>query len=164
MTAGVSIDGVRVQAFEIPTDKPEADGTIAWNSTTLVLVEISGGGEIGVGYTYSGASVVELISGKLASAVKGKDALCPQAAWLAMQRSVRNLGREGLAATAISAVDSAIHDLKARLLGLPLFKMLGAYRYSVPIYGSGGFTSYSEGYRACKNRQTGDRRSREIVC
>jgi L-alanine-DL-glutamate epimerase-like enolase superfamily enzyme len=144
MTAGVSIDSVRAQAFEIPTDKPEADGTIAWNSTTLVLVEISGGGETGVGYTYSGASIVGLISGKLASAVKGLDALSPQAAWVAMQRAVRNLGREGLAATAISAVDAAIHDLKARLLGLPLFKMLGGYRDSVPIYGSGGFTTYSD--------------------
>jgi L-alanine-DL-glutamate epimerase-like enolase superfamily enzyme len=144
MTAGVPIDSMRAQAFEIPTDKPEADGTIAWNSTTLVLVEISGGGETGIGYTYSGASIVELISGKLASAVKGQDALSPQAAWLAMQRAVRNLGREGLAATAISAVDAAIHDLKARLLGLPLFKMLGAYRDKVPIYGSGGFTSYSD--------------------
>ena len=145
MTTRVSIDSVRAQAFEIPTDKPEADGTIAWNSTTLVLVEISGGGETGVGYTYSGASIVELIGGKLASAIKGHDALSPQAAWLTMQRSVRNLGREGLAATAISAVDAAIHDLKARLLGLPLFKMLGSYRDSVPIYGSGGFTTYSDG-------------------
>src|SRR4051794_36056022 len=109
MTAGVLIEGVHAQAFEIPTDKPEADGTIAWNSTTLVLVEISGGGEIGVGYTYSGASIVELISGKLASTITGMDALSPQAAWLAMQRSVRNLGREGLVATAISAVDAAVH-------------------------------------------------------
>ena len=51
MVAGVSIEGVRAQAFEIPTDKPEADGTIAWDSTTLVLVEVSGGGETGVGYS-----------------------------------------------------------------------------------------------------------------
>ena len=192
MTAGVSIDSMRAQAFEIPTDKPEADGTIAWNSTTLVLVEISGGGETGIGYTYSGASIVELISGKLASAVKGQDALSPQAAWLAMQRAVRNLGREGLAATAISAVDAAIHDLKARLLGLPLFKMLGAYRDKVPIYGSGGFTTYSDrelqaqlggwveregcslvkmkvgsqperGYGAGQGGQAGDRRPRDVV-
>lgn len=144
MAAEVLIDGVRAQAFEIPTDKPEADGTIAWNSTTLVLVEVTGGDETGVGYTYSGAPIVELICGKLASAVKGKDAFSPQAACVAMQHSVRNLGREGLAATAISAVDTAIHDLKARLLGLPLFKMLGSYRNSVPIYGSGGFTTYSD--------------------
>jgi L-alanine-DL-glutamate epimerase-like enolase superfamily enzyme len=141
---GIPIEAVRARAFNIPTDGPEADGTIAWDSTTLVLVEISGGGAVGVGYTYSGASIVRLIEGVLAKTVLGSDAMDPQAAWRAMQRAVRNLGREGLAATAISAVDSAIYDLKARLLELPLVKLLGGYRNSVPIYGSGGFTSYSD--------------------
>lgn len=140
----VSIDSVRAQAFEIPTDQPEADGTISWNSTTLVVVEISGGGEIGLGYTYSSASIVDLIGRKLSSVIKGADAFHPQSAWIAMQRGVRNLGREGLVATAISAVDAAIHDLKARFLKLPLYMMLGSYRDYVPIYGSGGFTSYSD--------------------
>lgn len=144
MSPEVSIDSVRAHAFEIPTDKPEADGTISWNSTTLVLVEISGGGKVGIGYTYSSASIVKLISGKLASAIKGRDIFNPPAAWLSMQRAVRNLGREGLAATAISAVDTALYDLKARLLDTPLSRMLGSYRESLPIYGSGGFTTYSD--------------------
>jgi L-alanine-DL-glutamate epimerase-like enolase superfamily enzyme len=51
-------------------------------------------------------------------------------------------GRQGIAATAISAVDTALWDLKARLLELPLVKLLGACREEVPVYGSGGFTSY----------------------
>jgi L-alanine-DL-glutamate epimerase-like enolase superfamily enzyme len=144
MKPDVSIDSVRAQAFEIPTDKPEADGTISWNSTTLVLVQISGGGKIGIGYTYSSASIVELICGKLAATIEGSEVFNPQAAWLAMQRAVRNLGREGLAATAISAVDTALYDLKARVLGIPLVMLLGGYRDSVPIYGSGGFTSYTD--------------------
>jgi L-alanine-DL-glutamate epimerase-like enolase superfamily enzyme len=144
MSSAVSIDSVRAQAFAIPTDKPEADGTISWDSTTLVLVEVCGGGKTGLGYTYSGASIVELINGKLASTIQGCDAFNAQGAWLSMQRAVRNLGREGLAATAISAVDTAIYDLKARLIGIPLSRMLGSYRESVPIYGSGGFTTYSD--------------------
>ena len=144
MHPGVSIDSVRAQAFEIPTDRPEADGTLEWNSTTFVLVEVSSGGETGLGYTYSGASIVRLIEGKLAAVVKGCDPFNPQAAWQSMQRSVRNLGREGLAATAISAIDAAIYDLKARLLGMPLFKMLGSYREAIAIYGSGGFTTYAD--------------------
>jgi L-alanine-DL-glutamate epimerase-like enolase superfamily enzyme len=90
MKSEVSIDSVRAQAFEIPTDKPEADGTIDWNSTTLVLVQISGGGKTGIGYTYSSASIVDLICGKLAATIEGSDAFNPQAAWLAMQRAVRN--------------------------------------------------------------------------
>ena len=144
MRCEVPIRGVRVQAYTVPTDRPEADGTIAWDSTTLVLVEIEGGGKIGLGYTYSGACVAGLIRDKLAAEIKGKDAMAPQACFEAMQRAVRNLGREGLAATAISAVDTALYDLKARLLDLPLVRLLGARRDSIPVYGSGGFTTYHD--------------------
>ena len=145
MKAEIPIRSVRAQAYTVPTDQPEADGTIAWNSTTLVLVEVEGGGKTGLGYTYSGGCIVGLIRDKLAAEIKGKDAMSPQGCFVAMQRAVRNLGREGLAATAISAVDTALHDLKARLLDLPLVLLLGARRSSIPIYGSGGFTSYSDG-------------------
>ena len=61
-----------------------------------------------------------------------------------MGRSCRNLGRPGVASMAITAVDTALWDLKARLLGLPLATLLDAARADVPIYGSGGFTSYSD--------------------
>jgi L-alanine-DL-glutamate epimerase-like enolase superfamily enzyme len=144
MRPDVAIESVRASAFKIPTDRPEADGTIAWDSTTLVLVEVSGGGKAGLGYTYSSPSIVDLIRGMLARILEGRDALAPEGAWLAMQRAVRNLGREGLAATAISAIDTALYDLKARLLDVPLVRLLGSYRSSVPIYGSGGFTTYSD--------------------
>lgn len=144
MKIQIPVERVRARAFKIPTDQPEADGTIAWDSTTLVLVEVSGGGMEGLGYTYSGALIVGLIEGVLTKAIEGLDALDPQRAWLSMQECVRNLGREGLVATAISAIDAALYDLKARLLDLPLAKLLGSYRTGVPIYGSGGFTSYSD--------------------
>jgi L-alanine-DL-glutamate epimerase-like enolase superfamily enzyme len=144
MMPEVPIERLQARAFEVPTDRSEADGTISWSSTTLVLVEVFGGGKSGVGYTYTDRSAVGLVAGKLAGLVQGKDAFAPQAAWLAMQRSVRNLGREGLAATAISAVDTALYDLKARLMQVPLVQLLGSYRMTVPIYGSGGFTSYSD--------------------
>ncbi|MGY4466897.1 L-alanine-DL-glutamate epimerase-like enolase superfamily enzyme [Bradyrhizobium sp. LB9.1b] len=140
----VRIETVKARAFEVPTDRPEADGTLTWKSTTLVFVEVLAGGKSGIGYTYSDRSIVALICGKLAPIVRGKDALAPEAVWMAMQRAVRNLGREGLAANAISAVDTALHDLKARLMDVPLLQLLGSYRTTVPIYGSGGFTSYSD--------------------
>lgn len=143
MAPAAPITGIRARAFTIPTDTPEADGTFSWNSTTLVVVHAEGGGKAGVGYTYSHGSVAALISEKLNEVVSGIDALDPPAAYGAMQRAVRNMGRQGLAATAISAVDTALWDLKAKLLGLPLCLLLGRARSDVAIYGSGGFTSYT---------------------
>ncbi len=136
------IERLDVSAFTIPTDDPEADGTIAWDRTTLVLVEARAGGTTGIGYSYTGEAAATVCRGVLAEAVRGIDALAPPAAHHAMSRAVRNLGRPGLVATAISAVDNALWDLKARLLGLALVDLLGAVRDAVPVYGSGGFTSY----------------------
>jgi L-alanine-DL-glutamate epimerase-like enolase superfamily enzyme len=141
---GVGVEKVEASAYTIPTDQPEADGTMHWDSTTLVVVEVAGGGKTGLGYTYSDSSIVPLITGKLAEKAKPFDAMDPPSAWRAMQREVRNLGREGLAATAIAAVDTAIWDLKARLLELPLALLFGRARDVVPIYGSGGFTNYTD--------------------
>jgi L-alanine-DL-glutamate epimerase-like enolase superfamily enzyme len=139
-----AIRALDVQAYEIPTDFPEADGTASWSSTTIIIVEAEAAGRRGVGYTYADASIVPLIEKKLATAVTGTDAMNPPAAWREMQAAARNLGREGLAAAAISAVDIALWDLKAVLLDLPLASLLGCYREAVPIYGSGGFTSYDD--------------------
>ena len=141
---GVRVEKVEASAYTIPTDQPEADGTMHWDSTTLVVVEVTGGGKTGLGYTYSDSSIVPLITGKLGEKVKAFDMMDPPSAWRAMQREVRNLGREGLAATAIAAVDTAIWDLKARLLEVPLALLFGRARDAVPIYGSGGFTTYTD--------------------
>ena len=68
----------------------------------------------------------------------------PQAAFAAMTREIRNDGETGIAYMAISAVDVALWDLKARLLGVSLSRLIGRYLEHTPIYGSGGFTSYSD--------------------
>ncbi|HXT80347.1 MAG TPA: enolase C-terminal domain-like protein [Acetobacteraceae bacterium] len=130
-------------AYTIPTDAPEADGTLAWDETTIVVVQAEAGGRTGIGYTYSDKSNADLIGDKLAPLIVGRDAYDIGGALLSMQRHVRNLGRSGLAATAISAVDAALWDLKAKLLDVPLAKLIGMVRTAVPVYGSGGFTSYS---------------------
>ena len=139
-----TVGRVSARAYTVPTDAPEADGTFAWTSTTLVVVQAEGGGNAGIGYSYTSGTMVPLISGMLADAVAGLDAMDPHGAWRAMQRAVRNLGRDGLATTAISAVDAALWDLKSKLLGLPLALLLGRYRDAVPVYGSGGFTTYDD--------------------
>jgi L-alanine-DL-glutamate epimerase-like enolase superfamily enzyme len=131
-------------AYAVPTDRPESDGTLEWDSTTIVVVEAEAGGELGLGYTYGHRAVAEVVSATLSSVVEGTDAMAPPQAWAAMQEAVRNFGRQGLCATAISAVDIALWDLRAKLLGLSLADSLGRFREAIPAYGSGGFTSYSD--------------------
>jgi len=137
------VESVRVAAYRIPTDFPESDGTFTWDSTTLVVVEASAGGRTGIGFTYASTASASLIRDQLSEAVRNCDALDVPAAWEAMVRAVRNLGRPGVASTAIAAVDAALWDLKGRLLDLSVVALLGAVRESIPVYGSGGFTSYS---------------------
>ena len=108
------------------------------------MVEAHGGGKIGLGYSYTSKIVANLIEHTLAECVHGRDAMDPPAAWRAMTKSVRNMGRDGLAAAGVSAVDVAFWDLKAKLLDVPLTLLLGRAREAVPIYGSGGFTTYSD--------------------
>ncbi|MGZ4181534.1 MAG: enolase C-terminal domain-like protein [Solirubrobacteraceae bacterium] len=141
--AQTPIQWLSVAAYTIPTDAPEADGTYAWDATTIVVVHAEAGGERGIGYTYADRSTARLVDEHLGNVVRGADALAPQRAWWAMTRAVRNLGRPGASAMAISAVDVALWDLKARLLGLPLATLLGAIHEQIPVYGSGGFTSYT---------------------
>jgi len=141
----VPIEAVTAHAFEIPTDGPdgkEQDGTLTWASTTIVVVEVTAGGRTGIGYTYTDAAAAQLISTKLADTVTGADALAPAAAWRTMQVELRNAGKPGIGSMAVSAVDIALWDLKAKLLQQPLYRLLPAFRDEVPIYGSGGFTNY----------------------
>jgi L-alanine-DL-glutamate epimerase-like enolase superfamily enzyme len=139
----VPVTEIEVGAYTVPTDAPEADGTLAWDATTIVVVRARGGDETGVGYTYAGQAAATLVSEKLSGVVKGRDAMAPQAAWDAMVAQTRNLGRPGITSMAIAAVDVALWDLKARLLELPLCALMGRFHDRVPVYGSGGFTSYS---------------------
>lgn len=137
------IQSVDVSAYTMPTDFPESDGTLEWDKTTVVMVEAKSGGECGIGYTYADVSAAKLISSKLRDVIAGRDPMDIPGSWMAMRQSVRNLGARGIASMAISAVDIALWDLKARLLRVPLIKLIGSVRDSIPVYGSGGFTSYS---------------------
>ncbi len=137
------LEQLKVSVYTVPTDAPEADGTYQWDSTTLVLVEIQAGDKTGLGFTYADSSTALLIKDKLAKVILGGEAMAVPATWQKMVQSIRNLGRPGIASMAISAVDAALWDLKARLLDLPLVTLLGQCREAVPVYGSGGFTSYN---------------------
>jgi L-alanine-DL-glutamate epimerase-like enolase superfamily enzyme len=136
------VEALDVSVFTVPTDAPEGDGTLTWDSTTMVLVEARSSGVIGTGWTYGPPACARVVHDQLADVVVGVDAVDVGAGLDAMVKAVRNAGRVGAVGYALSAVDVALWDLKARLLGLPLHRLLGAVRDHVPIYGSGGFTTY----------------------
>jgi L-alanine-DL-glutamate epimerase-like enolase superfamily enzyme len=141
VAAEVAVEQVDVAAYTIPTDEPESDGTFEWEETTIVVVELAADGETGLGYTYGPKAVATLIEEKLAKTVKGSDPFTNL--WAEMGRQLRNAGRPGIGSMAMAAVDTALWDLRARLQGRCLAEALQAPHETVPLYGSGGFTSYS---------------------
>lgn len=139
-----TITGSKLRVFTVPTDAPEADGTYAWDSTTMVLAQIEAGGQTGLGYTYADESTAKLAQMLLRESVHGRDAFAHGAIVQAMRRAIRNLGETGISMMAVAAIDNALWDLRARLLNVPLVSLLGRVRDGIPVYGSGGFTSYSD--------------------
>lgn len=139
------VESVIVTAYKVPTDGPdgcEADGTLTWQDTTLVVVEVRAAGEVGLGYTYGDIAVAHFIMSKLVGRVQGQDAMQVGELWLAQLRAMRNDGRRGIGALALSALDIALWDLRARLYRVPLHQLLGGFHTAVPVYGSGGFCNY----------------------
>ena len=160
MTA--SLDRVDARACTLPTEHgPESDGTATWASTTMVIVQARAAGVTGLGYSYVSSAAVGVIRDVLAPAILELDAFAIPTAMTAMLHAIRNHGRPGIGACAISAVDTALWDLKAKLLGVSVADLLGVARASVPVYASGGFTSSDlfqlgaelDGYRAEGHRR-----------
>jgi L-alanine-DL-glutamate epimerase-like enolase superfamily enzyme len=143
-SGNVRVSAIRSATYRVPTDQPEADGTLKWDETTLVVVHVTAGDITGMGWTYaSGASDV-IVQEMLTPVVMGADLFDVASVHESMVRSCRNLGRSGVVSCAISAVDIALWDAKARVLGIPLADLFGRCRDAAPVYGSGGFTTYDE--------------------
>ncbi|WP_067173670.1 enolase C-terminal domain-like protein [Microtetraspora niveoalba] len=136
------IRSLRAATYVVPTDRPEADGTLAWDRTTVVVVQVTGGGQTGLGWTYGAAACAAVACDTLAPVVFGRNAFDVPTAFQEMVRKVRNDGRAGVCGYAVSAVETALWDLKARLLGVPLCALFGQAADGVRVYGSGGFTTY----------------------
>jgi L-alanine-DL-glutamate epimerase-like enolase superfamily enzyme len=144
MTAEAPITGLRAAAYRVETEGPEADGTLGWDATVLVAAHVDAGGETGFGYGYADRATAVFLTDVLWPVLEDRDPFDIPAAWRAMLEQVRNHGRQGVAAMALSIADLALHDLKARLMHLPLARLLGRCRDSAPVYGSGGFLTFSD--------------------
>src|SRR3546814_777210 len=122
------INEVTVCAYTIPTDLPESDGTLEWNATTLVVADVRAGGLSGLGLGYADTATAKLIQDRLGPLLVGQDAFAIGARFADMVHNIRNLGRPGVASMAISVLDIALWDLKAKLLDVPLAVLLGSVR------------------------------------
>jgi len=140
-----TITRVDVSTYRVRTAAPEADGTATWDGTELVVVQPHAGGAVGLGWSYCAApAAAAVIRDELLPVVLDRSALDVPGLWQRMAAAVRNAGRPGLVSMAIAAVDVALWDLKAKLLELPLDRLLGRCRDAVPVYGSGGFVSLDD--------------------
>jgi L-alanine-DL-glutamate epimerase-like enolase superfamily enzyme len=140
----VKITQVRIAAYRIATDNLESDGTLSWSNTDILVAHLEAGGAIGLGWSYASLGAVAMAKEILAASLTGCSAFSIEECWQSMSRRLRNAGRPGAGLMAISAIDTALWDLKAKLLGISLVDLFGSVRDAVEIYGSGGFTSYSE--------------------
>ncbi|WP_019926065.1 enolase C-terminal domain-like protein [Nocardia sp. BMG111209] len=130
-----------VAVYRFPTPGPESDGTLAWTSTTAVTVRLEAGGRSGLGWTYSTPAAAAIIRDELLPILIGRSPWDIPQCRLEMRRACRDFGTTGVVAQALSAVDIALWDLKARLLDTSLARLLGGVRAAAPVYGSGGFTN-----------------------
>ena len=144
MSPDAPIERVETAAYRIPTDGPEGDGTLAWDATVMVTCEVAAGGQVGWGYGYADRATALFVTDVLAPALQGAEGFATAARWRDMVDAARNHGRQGVAGMAISVCDAALHDLRGKCLGAPLSSLLGRRRETVSLYGSGGFTTYSD--------------------
>src|SRR5690242_13000819 len=100
-----TVDRIELSTYTIPTDAPESDGTFEWHETTIVVVHAAAAGRTGLGYTYASPAAAQVIHASLVPVVTGRDAMDVEGCYIAMRQAVRNIGRDGVAATAVSAVD-----------------------------------------------------------
>ncbi len=141
---GALVDSVTVDAYQVPTPSPESDGTLEWDATSIIVVEVWCGGTVGLGYAYSGCAAAAVVADTLATVVVGRDPSAIGAIWSAMVAACRNLGCRGVVSSAISAVDIALWDLAGKRQGASVADLLGRFHDTIPVYGSGGFTSMSD--------------------
>jgi L-alanine-DL-glutamate epimerase-like enolase superfamily enzyme len=138
------VEDLSTTVCTVPTDAPESDGTAEWSSTTMVVVRVRSEGVTGLGWTYGPVACATVVDDLLRDVVVGRPVAAVTGTWAEMVYQARNATRAGAVGYAISAVDVALWDLKARLLGTSLADLLGRAHDRVPVYGSGGFTSYDD--------------------
>ena len=138
------IEHIQVDQFCIPLPVVLSDATHGEMSHfALVTARIqTADGVEGLGYTYSvgnigGAAIRAVIEHDLKPVLLGQDARAQETLWHTLWWHTHFVGRGGLVAFALAAVDIALWDLKARRQGLPLWRLLGGQDNRVKVYAGG---------------------------
>jgi L-alanine-DL-glutamate epimerase-like enolase superfamily enzyme len=142
------IDKVDVFLVSTAVDSSLADSTRKIESVGYVIVRLStDDGLTGLGITYDevgGEAIRQLIVKELAPLIIGKNPFETEVIWEKISQYVRGVGRKGLTFCALSAVDIALWDLKGKMAGMPVYKLLGGNKSKIPVYACGGWTSYNQ--------------------
>lgn len=142
------IRDVKVHLVSMPVQGGFSDATRKVETIGYTIVRvITEDGLEGFGVTYhevGGEATKLLIEKNIAPRIIGRDPFETEVIWADMFQYLRGVGRKGLMFCALSAVDIALWDLKGKITNLPLYRLFGGNKKEVPVYGSGGWTSYSD--------------------
>lgn len=142
------ISKVHVHLVSAPVAGGVSDATRQVETIGLTIVRlITEQGLEGLGVTYhevGGEATKTLIERNMVPRLIGRDPFETETIWADMASYLRGIGRKGLMFCALSAIDIALWDLKGKITGLPLYKLLGGTERRIPVYASGGWTSYTD--------------------
>ena len=144
----MKITGVTTEEYRWPRHKPITNGKHTYTHTGLRLVKVEtdeGVTGIGVGAAERGGIMTATIE-ELTPKLIGEDPLNVERLWHKMWEP-KIIGRRGLTTRAISAIDITLWDIRAKVAGMPLYKLLGGFRDSVPTYVAGGYYEDGKGLR-----------------
>lgn len=142
------IADVKVHLVSGPIKGSFADATRTVEKVGFLIVRVlTDTGLEGIGITYhevGGEATKDLILRAIYPKIMGRDPLQTEEIQKDLIPYMRGVGRKGLMFCALSAVDIALWDLKGKIVDLPLFRLLGGNKTEVPVYASGGWTTYSD--------------------
>ena len=143
----MKITGVRVESYKWPRRRPISNGlhTYTHSGVGFVFVDTDDG-VTGIGIGASKVGVIRAAIEHFTPMLIGEDPIDVERLWHKLWVP-KLVGRRGLTTRAISAIDIALWDLRAKVAGMPLYKLLGGFRQRVPTYIAGGYYEDGKGLK-----------------
>lgn len=147
-SSGPVVEGLTLRRISMPIDPPMISGGHHVASIDVNVVEVRAAGHTGFGYTFAfspeEADAVTPLLSYLAAPLVGTPVADVRAHCAQMWQRINFIGRAGAGVMALSAIDTALWDVHARRLGVPLCTLLGLPRAKHRLYGAGGWLSLSD--------------------